>query len=122
MIHFAVYETNTTFKINYIPTKVRNKNINKNKTKQPQKIFKKILSITQLLEKYELTADKIFFDSDYDLTLYFGGVRVTLGSSDEIDEKIMRLQYILPQLEGKSGTLRMENHTEDTKNTTFDED
>lgn len=85
-------------------------------------IFKKILSITQLLEKYELTADKIFFDSDYDLTLYFGGVRVTLGSSDEIDEKIMRLQYILPQLEGKSGTLRMENHTEDTKNTTFDED
>ena len=42
MIHFAVYETNTTFKINYIPTKVKNKNINKNKTKQPQKIFKKI--------------------------------------------------------------------------------
>lgn len=85
-------------------------------------IFQKILNITQLLAKYELTADKIFFDSDYNLTLHFDGVRVALGGNNEIDEKIMRLQYILPKLEGKSGTLRMENHTEDTKNTTFDED
>lgn len=85
-------------------------------------IFKKILSITQLLSKYELTADKIFFDSDYDLTLYFANVRVTLGNSEEIDEKIMRLQYILPELVGKSGTLRMENYTEDTKNITFEQD
>lgn len=87
-----------------------------------EEIFKTVLNITQLLDKYELTADKIFFDSDYELTLYFEGVRVTLGNSMEIDQKIMRLQYILPKLEGKSGTLRMENHTEDTKNTTFDED
>lgn len=87
-----------------------------------EEIFKTVLNITQLLDKYELTADKIFFDSDYDLTLHFDGVRVTLGDSSEIDQKIMRLQYILPKLEGKRGTLRMENHTEDTKNTTFDED
>lgn len=85
-------------------------------------IFKKILSITQLLTKYNLAADKIFFDSAYDLTLYFGQVKVTLGNSEEIDEKIMRLQYILPELEGKAGTLRMENYTEDTKNITFNQD
>lgn len=87
-----------------------------------EEIFRKILSITQLLEKYELTADKIFFDSSYELTLYFDDVRVTLGSSDEIDEKIMRIQYILPELEGKRGILQMENYTEDTKNITFNED
>lgn len=85
-------------------------------------IFKRILSITQLLAKYELSADKIFFDSDYDLTLFFDEIRVTLGASDEIDEKIMRLQYILPKLKGKRGTLRMENYTEDTKNITFNQD
>ena len=85
-------------------------------------IFKKILSITQLLTKYNLAADKIFFDSAYDLTLYFGQVKVTLGNSEEIDEKIMRLQYILPELEGKAGTLRMQNYTEDTKNITFNQD
>ena len=82
-------------------------------------IFKRILSITQLLDKYELSADKIYFDSDYDLTLYFDGVRVTLGSSEEIDEKVMRLQYILPELSGKTGTLSMENYTEDTKSIPF---
>ncbi len=82
-------------------------------------IFKRILSITQLLDKYELSADKIYFDSDYDLTLYFGGVKVTLGASEEIDEKVMRLQYILPELSGKTGTLSMENYTEDSKSIPF---
>lgn len=82
-------------------------------------IFKRILSITQLLDKYELSADKIYFDSDYDLTLYFDGVKVTLGASEEIDEKVMRLQYILPELSGKTGTLSMENYTEDSKSIPF---
>ena len=82
-------------------------------------IFKRILDITQLLNKYELTADKIFFDSSYNLTLFFEEVRVTLGSSSEIDQKIIKLKNILPELEGKSGTLQMENYTEDTKNITF---
>ena len=85
-------------------------------------IFKKILNITQLLTKYDLTADKIFFDSAYEVTLYFGDVRATLGSSEELDDKIMKLPYILPQLEGKKGTLRMESYTEDAKNIPFNQD
>lgn len=85
-------------------------------------IFKRILSITQLLDKYELSSDRIYFDSDYNLTLYFEGVRVTLGASEEIDEKIMRLQYILPELAGKSGTLSMENYTEDSNLIPFHQD
>lgn len=82
-------------------------------------IFKRILDITQLLNKYELMADKIFFDSTYELTLFFDGIRVTLGSDSNIDQKIIHLKNILPNLEGKKGTLRMENYTEDTKNITF---
>ncbi|NLL76458.1 MAG: FtsQ-type POTRA domain-containing protein [Clostridiales bacterium] len=85
-------------------------------------VFMQILSITQLLKKYDLTADKIFFDSAYNITLYFGGVKVSLGAGENMDEKIMKLQYILPELEGKSGTLPMENYTEDTKNITFNPD
>ncbi|MDE7014377.1 MAG: cell division protein FtsQ/DivIB [Kineothrix sp.] len=82
-------------------------------------IFKRILDITQLLNKYELMADKIFFDSTYELTLFFDGIRVTLGSDSNIDQKIIHLKNILPNLEGKTGTLRMENYTEGTKNITF---
>jgi len=82
-------------------------------------IFKQILSITQLLNKYEISTDKIYFDDSLDMTLYFGEAKVMIGSQDYLDEKIMKLKYILPELEGKKGTLRMENYSEDMKNITF---
>ena len=34
----------------------------------------------------------------------------------------MELQYMIPSLEGKSGTLRMESYTEETKTITFEPD
>lgn len=85
-------------------------------------IFRSILNITQLVNKYNLSVDKIYFGRGGTLTLYFGGVRAALGTGENLDEKIMRLQYMLPNLEGKSGTLRMENYTEETKNTSFEPD
>ena len=85
------------------------------------KVFSEILDITQLLDKYELNADKIFFDKEYNVYLYFGGVEVSLGTSSFIDEKIIQLQYILPNLEGKNGILEMKDFGEDTKNITFEE-
>ncbi len=84
-------------------------------------VFEEILDITQLLSKYNLSADKIFFDSEYNLYLYFDGVEVSIGKSDYIDEKIIQLQYILPNLEGKTGVLEMKDYNEDTKNITFEE-
>lgn len=85
-------------------------------------IFQSILSITQLVNKYDLSADRIHFGSDDALTLYFEKVKVALGSGDNLDEKVMILQYMLPELTGKSGTLRMENYTEETKNISFEPD
>lgn len=85
-------------------------------------IFKAILSITQLVNKYNLSIDRIFFGSDDTLTLYFGEVRVALGEAADLDEKLMKLQYMLPELEGKKGVLRMENYTEETKNISFEPD
>lgn len=85
-------------------------------------IFQDILNITQLVNKYELSVDRIFFGSDETLTLYFGGVKASLGRRENLEEKIMELQYMLPSLEGKSGTLRMENYTEETKTITFEPD
>ena len=84
-------------------------------------IFQQILSITQMLSKYEITADKIYFNESDSVTLYFGDVRVRLGSSD-YEEKVMRLPYILPRLEGESGVLKLENYTEESGNITFERD
>ena len=85
-------------------------------------IFRQILDVTQLLDKYGIQVDKIYFDKDYDITLYFDEARVKLGSTDSIDEKIMRLKSILPELNGKKGVLRMENYTTDMGNVTFELD
>jgi cell division protein FtsQ len=85
-------------------------------------IFQDILDITQLLTKYEISADKIYFDQDEEMTLYFEDIRVRLGDSSNIDDKIISLKAILPQLEGQKGVLRMENYDESVKSITFNKD
>lgn len=84
-------------------------------------VFEEILDITQLLSKYNLNVDKIFFDKDYNVYLYFDDVEVTIGTNSHIDEKIIQLQYILPKLEGKSGILDMEDYDGTSKNIIFQE-
>lgn len=68
-------------------------------------VFSSILSITQLVNKYSLSVDRIYFGSDGSVTLYFGDVKASLGVGDNLDEKIMELQYMIPELEGKAGLL-----------------
>ncbi len=85
-------------------------------------VFKLILSITQLLTKYGITTDRIYFDSADHITLYFEKVRIYLGTSDHIDEKINKLQYLLPELQGLSGVLHMENYTGEVGTFTFEKD
>ncbi len=54
--------------------------------------------------------------------MYFGEAKIALGENKDIDEKIMGLQYMLPSLEGKKGTLDMREYTEDTKMISFEPD
>ncbi len=85
-------------------------------------VFRTILNITQLLTKYEIDIDKIYFDKDYNITLYFGNIRVYLGTNDHIDEKINRLRFILPDLPSIPGVLHMENYEGDGDKFTFTRD
>jgi cell division protein FtsQ len=85
-------------------------------------VFNTIVSLTQLLAKYEIAPDKIYFNSSYEMTLYFGDAKVYLGKDNETEEKIIRLRSILPDLEGLSGVLHMENFQEGETNITFEKD
>lgn len=87
-----------------------------------EEIFTEILNLTQLLEKYEIAADKIYFDRNMYVTLYFGQARVRLGDGTRIDEKIMQLSAIVPSIEGKKGVLDMSELNENTKTLTFEPD
>lgn len=88
---------------------------------EDESVFRLVLDITQLLEKYNLSADRIFFDATYRVYLYFGGVEAELGDSSYIDEKLEQLVHILPNLEGKRGIIRMKDYTPVTKSITFEE-
>lgn len=87
-----------------------------------ESVFGSVLSITQLLSKYKLVADKIYFSEDYEMTVYFGNVRVILGTSAYIDEKVTRLQHILPNLAGESGVLDMRDYQDVSDTVTFTRD
>lgn len=78
-----------------------------------QDVFGTILEMTKLLNKYELSADRIYFHTDTRITLYFGEVKVALGEETQwLEDKIMRLPEMLPQLAGRKGTLQMEAYNE----------
>ena len=76
-------------------------------------VFGRILDLTKLLNKYELSADKIYFHANSSITLYFKDAKVSLGSdAEKMEDKVMCLPQILPNLEGKSGTLQMDTYSE----------
>lgn len=85
-------------------------------------VFDRILTITQLVKKYELDPDRIEFSADMSLTLYFDQVRVALGNSGSLEEKVGRLHELYADLEGRSGVFHMENYTEDSKFISFEQD
>lgn len=83
-------------------------------------IFNKILNVTKLLNKYELKADKLYFNRVGEVTVYFGEVKVALGSESlAMEDKLMLLPELLPSLEGKKGTLQMNTQSEGDGRYTF---
>ncbi len=85
-----------------------------------REVFDDILSVTQTIAKYGLTAERIYFNSKEEMTVHFGDIRAELGTSSYLDEKIALLQNLLPQLEGKKGNLDIQNYGSNVKTYTFE--
>ena len=80
-----------------------------------------ILSVGKMLEKMEYKPDRLAFNDLNQLVMYYGTIEVRLGDDENMDEKINRLVGILPELEGMSGILHLENTTEDSESVVFDD-
>ncbi len=87
-----------------------------------ENVFEEILNVTQMLGKYRLITDRIYFDKNHEMTLYFGDVRAEIGSDELIEEKIQRMNAILPELEGMSGVLRLSGYRAGQESITFTKD
>jgi len=79
-------------------------------------VFTAILNLTQLLSLYELDVEQVYYNDDLEARLYMGGIKVELGSSKYMDEKIMELKSILPSIDGRVGTLYLDSFDPDAIN------
>ena len=77
-------------------------------------IFARTLDLTKLLSKYELSADRIHFHENGNVTIYFGNARVDLGKDEEgIEDKVMLLGTFLERVGSLSGVLDMEEYSKE---------
>ena len=83
------------------------------------KELKQLLTLTQTLKRNDMIPDCISYASDYAPVLYYGDIRVQLGSMENLTQKVARVNQILPQLENEVGTLHLENWTEENTNIVF---
>jgi len=94
--------------------------LNKKLPVENEKVFDEILGITQQLNKYKLSIDKINISSDMDISVYMEDVIVELGKDDEtMNEKIADLSDLSENLKGLSGTLDMKVYNESGTGYTF---
>ncbi len=85
-------------------------------------VFPTILELTKTLQKYELDPTEIYFTTKQEIVLYFVDVRIHIGDTDFLDEKLGFVSEILPSLEGKKGELSLKNYSGESCSITFQED
>ena len=83
------------------------------------KKFQTILTITQLVEKYDLEIDGIKFTAEKEIVLQHGGITIELGEGEYLAVQMMNLGNILKNLEGMSGTLYMKDFDSENATASF---
>lgn len=79
--------------------------------------FKSLTDASVYIQQGTFKPDEAHYDDKQNLILYYGSSRVLMGNSSYMEEKFLKLEEIMSQMEGMSGTLHMENYAPGT--TTF---
>ena len=74
---------------------------------QDETRFKLILTLTQLIQKYDLIIDSIRFTSEGEIVLQHEDIRIEMGDGSILERQLIDLDQILEGLKGKKGTLDM---------------
>jgi cell division protein FtsQ len=81
-----------------------------NEKKQTDKIFRTIIRLTQLIDKYDLAVDTVTFNKSREVILECGDITVLLGKKDTYDEALSELKNILAEVSGRSITIDLRNY------------
>ena len=79
-------------------------------------------ALIKLLQKESLLPNVISYDDYNHITLLYDNYNISLGSNEYLEEKITRITYILPQIEGMSGTLHLENYSPNSTDIVFEKE
>lgn len=82
-----------------------------------KKIFRNILDVSNMIVQCELSPDRIECSGE-DINLYFGSIRVLLGSGN-MKNKILQIPPILEKLAGQTGTLHLEYYSDTSQSISF---
>lgn len=85
-------------------------------------VFPKILELTKNLQKYQLKPSEIYFKNKQEIFLFFSEVRIQIGDTDFLDEKMGFIEEILPNLKEKKGEISLKNFKGEKCTITFQED
>lgn len=86
-------------------------------------VFRTMLALTRMTEKYNITPDSVEFNENSEIILhYYDTVRILLGTDTALEEKMTRVAAILPSLSGFSGELHMEDYKDGDSSFVFSKD
>ena len=67
------------------------------------------VALSTIFKKNETIPDHICFDDNYNISLEYGNITVSLGKDENLEEKMSRVIAIMPKIQGMSGILHMES-------------
>ena len=63
--------------------------------------------------------DKVYFDSSYNITLYMGDVKVSLGNSKDFTDRLFELKQLSARFGTLKGTLYLDEYNGDESSIIF---
>lgn len=97
--------------------------VNKQLPVEKPAVFRTMLALTRMTEKYHITPDSVEFTENSEIILhYYDTVRILLGTDTALEEKMTRMAAILPSLSGLSGELHMEDYKDGDSSFVFSKD
>lgn len=82
-------------------------------------IYNTILDLIQSFDKYDINVDKVYFDASYNITLYMGDVKVSLGSSKDFTDRLFELKQLSSRFGTLKGTLYLDDYNGDESSIIF---
>lgn len=86
----------------------------------PATDLRTLVSLISDLQNLDYEIKNVNLNGDSGIVLYYENIEIRLGTKANLNQKVERLSYILPNLAGMSGILHLEDWSEENTDIVFD--